>query len=115
MRGTLNGRGVERLLRRAGMDAVTGPHGVLGQLEINGFKAFPGNDVAPQGHSEDAGFNGGYTVFTYGSHNRIGIDALQMEFGTRYRQKGVLDESARAAAKAIAAFYEIYLRQPTNR
>jgi len=115
MRGTLNGRGVERLLRRAGVNAVTGPHGIFGQLETNGFKVFPGNEVPPQGHSEDAGFNGGYTVFTYGSHNRSGIDALQMEFGTRYRQKDVLDKSARAAASAIAEFYETYLRQPTIR
>jgi hypothetical protein len=115
MRGTLNGRGVERLLRRAGVDAVTGPQGVFGQLETNGFKVFPGNDVPPQGHSEDAGFNGGYTVFTYGSHNRSGIDALSMEFGTRYRQQAAVDKSARAAANAIAAFYETYLRQPTSR
>jgi N-formylglutamate amidohydrolase len=115
MRGTLNGRGVERLLRRAGVDAVTGSRGIFGQLEINGFTVFPGNDVPPQGHSEDAGFNGGYTVFTYGSHNRNGIDALQMEFGTRYRQRAGVEESARGAAKAIAAFYQTYLTQPTSR
>jgi N-formylglutamate amidohydrolase len=112
MRGTLNGHGVERLLRRAGVDAVTGPHGVFGQLEANGFKVFPANNVPPSGHNEDAGFNGGYSVFTYGSHNRDGIDALQMEFGAHYRQKDVLEESARGAARAITAFYEAYLRQP---
>jgi hypothetical protein len=99
MRGTLNGRAVERLLRRAGVDAVTGPHGIFGQLETNGFEVFPGNDVPPSGHSEDAGFTGGYSIFTYGSHNRDGIDALVMEFGIRYRQPDVLGESARHAAK----------------
>lgn len=115
MRGTINGRAVERLLRRAGVDAVTGPNGIYGQLEANGFKVFPGNDVPPRGRSEDAGFNGGYTVAIYGSHNRTGIDAVQMEFGTRYRQKPVLDKSARDAARAIAAFHEAYLKQPENR
>lgn len=85
MRGTLNGRAVERLLRHAGVEAVTGPNGIYGQLEANGSKVFPGNDVPPSGRSEDAGFNGGYTVFTYGSHNRTGIDSVQFEFGTRYR------------------------------
>jgi N-formylglutamate amidohydrolase len=109
-RGTLNGRAVERLLRRAGVEAVTGPNGIYGQLEAKGFKVFPGNDVPPRGRSEDAGFNGGYTVASYGSHNRNGIDAVQFEFGTRYRQKPVLDKSAQDAARAIAAFHEAYLK-----
>ena len=115
MRGTLNGRGVARLVRRAGVDAVTGPRGIYGQLEASGFKVFPGNDVPPRGHAEDAGFNGGYTVFTYGSHTGNGIDAVQMEFGTRYRQPAVLERSARDAGRAIAAFYEAYLEQPAHR
>ncbi len=115
MRGTLNGRAVERLLRQVGVEAVTGPNGIYGQLEANGFKVFPGNDVPPAGRSEDAGFNGGYTVAIYGSHNRGGIDAVQFEFGTRYRQNAVLDKSARDAAKAIAAFHEAYLKQPASR
>ena len=110
MRGTINGRTVQRLMQRGGVDAVTGPRGVFGQLEVNGFKVFPRNDVPPRGTSEDAGYKGGYTVFTYGSHNRDGIDAVQMEFGNRYRQKALLDKSARDAAHAIAAFYEAYLR-----
>ena len=115
MRGTINGRAVERLLRRAGPEAVIGPNGVFGQLEANGFKVFPANDVPPSGTSEDAGFNGGYSVFTYGSHNRDGIDAVQMEFGARYRERSVLDRSARSAAKAIAAFYEAYLKHLDGR
>jgi len=115
MRGTINGRAVERLLRRVGVEAVTGPKGIYGELEANGFKIFPGNDVPPRGRSEDAGFNGGYTVFTYGSHNPAGIDAVQMEFGARYRQKAVLDKSARDAARAIAAFHEAYLKEPASR
>jgi len=110
MRGTINGRAVERLLRRAGVEAVTGPKGLFGQLEANRFRVFPGNDVPPAGRSEDAGFNGGYTVATYGSHNRAGIDAVQMEFGARYRDKTVLDRTASDAAKAIVAFHDAYLK-----
>jgi hypothetical protein len=94
---------------------VTGANGLFGQLVANGFKVFPGNDVPPRGHSEDAGFNGGYTVFTYGSHNRDGIDAMQREFGARYREQAVLDKSARDAAGAIVVFYETYLRKPLPR
>ena len=110
MRGTLNGRTVERLLRRAGVDGITGPRGVFGQLEAQGFKVFPANHVPPRGTAEDAGFKGGYTVFTYGSHQRDGLDAVQMEFGAAYCRKDVVDRSARDAARAIAGFYEAYLR-----
>jgi N-formylglutamate amidohydrolase len=112
MRGTINGRTVQRLMQRSGVDAVTGPRGVFGQLEAKGFKVFPRNDVPPRGTSEDAGYQGGYTVFTYGSHHRDGIDAVQMEFGSRYRHKAFLDTSAQNAARAIAVFYEAYLRRP---
>jgi hypothetical protein len=38
-----------------------------------------------------------------------------MEFGTRYRQKAVLDKSARDTARAIAAFHEAYLIQPAEK
>jgi N-formylglutamate amidohydrolase len=115
MRGTLNGRGVERLVRRAGFEGVTGPNGIFGQLETNGFRVFPANDVPPRGTSEDGGFNGGWTVQTYGAHNRDGIDAVQMEFGASYRQKAVLEKSAKDAAKAIVGFYEAYLKQAAGK
>jgi N-formylglutamate amidohydrolase len=112
MRGTINGRTVERLVRRAGVDAVTGPRGMFGQLEANGFKVFPPNDVPPRGTSENAGYSGGYTVFTYGSHNPDGIDALQLEVGTSYRRSPVLDKSAHDVARAITVFCDAYLTSP---
>jgi N-formylglutamate amidohydrolase len=115
MRGTINGRTIDRLLRRAGDKAVTGSNGIFGQLEANGFKVFPANDVPIGGRNEDSGFNGGYTVFAFGSHNSNGIDAVQMEFGTRYRTKAALDNSMRDAARAIVAFHEAYLKQPADR
>jgi N-formylglutamate amidohydrolase len=114
MRGTQNGRTVERLLARAGTGAVTGRNGIFGGLEADGFRVFPANAVPPAGTSENAGYNGGYTVGTYGSHNPDGIDAVQMEFGSRYRQDAVVEKAAVDAGKAIAAFYEAYLKKAPN-
>jgi N-formylglutamate amidohydrolase len=110
MRGTQNGRTVARLLERAGIPAVTGPNGIFGQLAANGLDVFPSNDVAPEGSAENRGYNGGYTVGTYGSQNADGIDAVQMEFGTRYRHDGGLDLAVRATGKALVAFYDAYLK-----
>ena len=109
MRGTQNGRTVARLVERAGIPAVTGPNGIFGQLAANGLDVFPSNDVAPEGTAENRGYSGGYTVGTY-SQNADGIDAMQMEFGTRYRHDAGLDLAARATGKALAAFYEAYLK-----
>jgi len=109
MRGTVNGKAVLKLLRRAGAEAITGPDGLFGRLEANGFKVFPANSVALHGNSEDAGFNGGYTIRIYGSDNPGGIDAVQFEFGTVYRRKEAVEKSAVDAARAVVGFYESYL------
>jgi hypothetical protein len=114
MRGTQNGRTVARLLERAGVPAVTGANGIFGQLEANGLNVYPANGVPPAGTSENGGYSGGYTVGTYGSHAPDGIDAVQMEFGTRYRGNTAVDKAAEDAGKAIAAFYEAYLKKPQN-
>jgi hypothetical protein len=44
-----------------------------------------------------------------------GIDAVQFEFGSRYRRKAVQDQSARDAARAITAFHEAYLKTAASR
>ena len=110
VRGTLNGHSVSKLIARAGIPAITGPRGLFGQLEQSGFRVFPDNTVPPSGRYEDAGFNGGFTTQHYGSHTVDGIDAVQFEFGSKYRAKAEIDQSARKAAKAIGAFYEAYLK-----
>ena len=110
MRGTLNGKSVARLIRRAGQDAMTGPRGLFGQLEAHGLGVFPRNDVPLRGTAENAGFNGGYTVAIYGSDRPDGIDAVQLEVGTRYRRRAALDESGQAIGRAIAAFHAAYLK-----
>jgi N-formylglutamate amidohydrolase len=109
VRGTINGRSVRRLLDRAGIDAVTGDKGLFGQLERQGFQVFPANSVPPAGHSEDAGFSGGYTTHRYGSHRPDGIDAVQLEFGSEYRKAASLASSIDRSARAIAAFHAAYL------
>ena len=109
VRGTLNGRAVRQLLARGGVEAVTGPKGLFGQLERNGFRVFPDNSVPPAGRSEDAGFNGGHTVDLYGSHRPQGIDAVQFEFGAEYRRKATLDRAIEGAARSIVAFRDEYL------
>lgn len=109
MRGTVNGKAVLKLLRRAGAEAITGPDGLFGRLEANGFKVFPANSVGLRANSEDAGFNGGYTVRNYGSDNSGGIDAVQFEFGPVYRRKEAVEKSAVDAARAVVRFCETYL------
>jgi hypothetical protein len=110
VRGTHNGSTVTRLMARAGVAAVTGPQGLFGQFERNGFRVLPGNDVPPSGKNEDyTGFNGGHTTYRYGSHRPGGIDAAQCEFGRQYLERAELELSIRKAATAIATFYRAHL------
>lgn len=111
MRGTRNGRAVSSLVARSGIAAVIGRDGIFGQLEAHGFAIFPANDVPLNGTAEDAGLNGGFTVLIYGAQSDRGIDAVQFEFGSNYRQKAVVDKSAMAAGGAVAAFYDAYLKK----
>ena len=72
-------------------------------------KVFPDNALPVGGTSENGGLSGGYTVAIYGSNVPDGIDAIQFEFGGNYRKMAVLDEFAKAAARAIVAFHAAYL------
>lgn len=109
VRGTHNGRTVTQLLARAGAAAITGEKGLFGLLEAHGFAVFPSNTLPLGGNSEDAGFNGGYTVAHYGSHRKGGIDAVQLEFGRKYRRKTDIEDWSRRAAASVAAFHDVYL------
>jgi len=112
VRGTRNGLAIKQLLERSGMKAVTGPEGLFGQLAGNGFTVFPSNDVPASGTSENGVYNGGFTVARYGSHTKSGIDAVQFEFGSKYRQTTELESTAKRAAKSIVGFYSAYLKLP---
>jgi N-formylglutamate amidohydrolase len=106
-RGTQNGKTVALLRQRFGEKAHTGPDsffGIMGRTE--GFKVFP-----PEGDGkEQAGFNGGHTVGTYGSHDQYGIDAMQLEFGADYRTKAdKRKEYAKKLADVIDKYARLYL------
>jgi hypothetical protein len=58
--------------------------------------------------------NGGFTVIMYGAQTEGGIDAVQLEFGSNHRQKLVLGKSAAAAGRAVASFYDAYLKDLCN-
>ncbi|MGH8688947.1 MAG: N-formylglutamate amidohydrolase [Burkholderiales bacterium] len=114
MRGTSNGQTVTLLVRRAGAESITGHEGLFGQLEAQGFKVFPPNNLPVGQGTENGGYNGGYTTRTYGSQNADGIDAVQLEFGMNYRKKDQVDRSADEAARAIVAFYKAYLEHAAS-
>ena len=52
---------------------------------------------------------GGYIVQTYGSHHGRGIDAIQLEIGTKLRARSNLEQTATDLAEAIAVFAHAYL------
>jgi N-formylglutamate amidohydrolase len=110
LRGTRSGRSILKLYRRAGAEGITGPHGLFGLLEAQGFKVFPANQEGVGAGREYAGLDGGYTVQRYGSDNADGIDAFLLEFGTVYRRADRVQRSAKDAARAVAGFYEAYLK-----
>jgi N-formylglutamate amidohydrolase len=105
-RGTANLTTVALLRQRFGPAAVTGPKSVLGYLEQHGYAIVPKCDSSDK---EDSRYNGGYTVRTYGSHQGYAIDAIQLELGTKYRRKAVLDQTAKDLAEAVHVFAQEYL------
>ena len=104
-RGTDNGKSVSDLERRFGRGALTGGGSILGQLVLKGYK------IAPDGGANDLErkYSGGFTTRTYGSYRNTGIDAIQLELGTRLRQRANLKRTAADLAEAIAVFAKRYL------
>lgn len=100
--GTRNGLTVKSLVAQHGTTAMYGPQSILGGLQGGGFEVFPTTD----GVKEDSRYNGGNTVFAYGSHTAKGIDAIQLEFGKGPRTSS---KTAEAFADAILAFKTKYL------
>jgi N-formylglutamate amidohydrolase len=89
-RGTRHGKSVTDLVRRFGWQALTGPHSILGQLALRGYKILPDARV----NDRESRYSGGHTAQTYGSHRAAGIDAIQLEFGTRLRARDNVDRTA---------------------
>ncbi len=104
-RGTKNGLTVSGLRERFGEIAQTGPVSLFGLLKKQGWTVHPD----PHDERERSGFSGGYIVQTYGSHRGGGIDAVQLEFGSRYRVPSKREQTAVELTAAIAEYVEHYL------
>jgi N-formylglutamate amidohydrolase len=104
-RGTRHGKSVTDLVRRFGRQALTGPHSILGQLALRGYKILPDPSV----DDRELRYSGGHTAQTYGSHRATGIDAIQLEFGTRLRARDNVERTAADVAAAIRVFAQRYL------
>ncbi len=109
-RGTQNGKTVKLLKERYGWTAVTGRNSVLGQLERVGYKVLPKCSAAEE-VKEESRFTGGHMVGTYGSHTAYAIDAIQLEFGSNYRERDIYPKTAHDLADAVAAFHDEYLKK----
>lgn len=107
-RGTQGLTTVAALMHRYGMPAVNGPSSVFGALEASGYTVFPPAD-ARNPATEHPFFSGGYIVGTYGSDAGTGVDAIQIELGSRMRMRVVLDKTAADLAAAVKAFAKEYL------
>jgi len=107
-RGTANGLTVMRLIQMQGEAAFTGTNSLLGRLALAGYQIVPPN-TPPGKPPEDRSYNGGFTVRTYGSHREDGLDAIQLELGSKLRRA---DRKRFAAdlAGAIVAFQENHLK-----
>jgi len=104
-RGTGNGKTVVSLTQRFGMEALTGPKSIFNQLERMGYRVLPST---AEPHKEQR-YVGGYIVQTYGSHRGRGIDAIQLEIGTKLRARTNLERTGTNLAEAIAVFAQEYL------
>jgi N-formylglutamate amidohydrolase len=104
-RGTLNGKTVKSLLQRFGAPALSGKQSVLGQMASKGYKVLPSNGAK----DKETRYLGGYIVQSYGSHQALGIDAIQLEFGGTLRSRANLERTARDLAHSIEVFAREYL------
>lgn len=104
-RGTRSGGTVRALTAKHGKAALVGPDSIGGVLQLKGYRIFPETDSDAK---EDGRFNGGHTVFHYGSGRPGGIDALQFEFGRGVRGSNLPEDFA----DAILVFSKKYLAFP---
>lgn len=104
-RGTKNGLTTTLLTKDFGTDALTGDQSLFGLLKQRGWTVHP----FPFNGREQSGFSGGYIVQTYGSHRGDGLDAFQLEFGSRYRTASARAETAKVLVDAIESYAARYL------
>ena len=106
LRGTQNGKTTTHLVSRFGREALSGETSVFGQLASQGIPVIPAVGADDR---ERAGYDGGYTVITYGSGSGGTLDAIQLELGGELRSKEAIPSTALKLANAIAAFAKEHL------
>lgn len=104
-RGTGNGKTVARLKERFGESAHSGDQSFFGMLNRLGWQVYP----YPADGKEQSGFTGGYIVQTHGSHRPSGLDAIQLEFGSEYRDKENRSKTADVLTQAIIEYMREYI------
>lgn len=107
-RGTKNGLTATLLQQEFGTAAFSGETSLFGMLKQRGWKVHPD----PLDGREQSGFTGGYIVQTYGSHRGHGLDAFQLEFGSRYRSAEARSKTAETLTDAIVEYAGEYLKIP---
>lgn len=107
-RGTQNGKTVTLLRERFGEAAHTGPKSLLGLVQARGWTVHPD----PFDGKEQAGFNGGPIVRTYGNPQAYGLDAIQLEFGNNYRTASARKMTAKVLVDALVVYGTLYLNLP---
>jgi N-formylglutamate amidohydrolase len=105
-RGTRNKQTVKKLLHRCGENALSGQKSIIKSLESYGYTVFPSSALKRK--AEASAYWGGFTISNYGSHKRNGIDAIQLEFGSDFRQSNVINTVARTVAQAIIDFHKTW-------
>ncbi len=106
IRGTQNGKTASALLETHGREALIGEQSLFGRLAEQGFRVVP-----PVGSEalETPGYNGGFTVRSYGSQAGGPVDAIQLELGRQLRDAKALGNTADRLAAGVAAFAKDYL------
>jgi N-formylglutamate amidohydrolase len=102
-RGTRAGLTTKALVARHGLASIQGEKSIISALTDKGYAVRPA--VGAESPREDPRYNGGHTVFHYGSHQRDGIDAIQLEFGSHHRANPQLPDDL---ADALVTFMTTY-------
>lgn len=102
-RGTKDKTTIQNLIEKYGENGISGENSIIGILNSKGYKTHL-TEITEEEHRS---FDGGYTVGKYGSHNKDGIDAIQLEFGRNYREPENIDKTAQNLANAIFQFYKL--------
>ncbi len=105
-RGTVDGESVKQLVAEHGRAAVTGDKSLFGMFEKLGYKVLPGNNDRDQ---IEHVYNGGHITRSYGSDHVKDIDAIQVEFGGKFRKPDHLDKTSADLAAALTVFAREYL------